>query len=475
MPRARIRPSIRTRDRGYPRRHVKKVLFCTDLGADVAGSAEVAMQQARNLGAQLLVVHVEPSATQGLVPLLDEARPGGRRAQRIEALRAAVPIAASIPHTHRLLQGDPARAILDFAAREGVDLIVLPTPARSALDRLLRGSVSVDVVRHAPCPVYTFHPKPPATTRPKAPLPALGLVGSAHSQHGRDVLERELTILLSGEVAALRMWFRQQLDAVRIIAEEPLVVASVLELCASRRHEVRTEAARERLRGFMHVVGRGCSFADFVALDAKGEIVASRVDAHVGQVLPPSRHAFVRSALAGRSVVSPPTVVPLAPPRPRDVSAAVRPTLFAAAPISDDRGPCAAIALWLRGDDFNRLVATSSPYRSIESYVFDRQGTMLSPSRFESDLARHALPLERDADGLLHLIDPGGNLLDGHVPHGDLPLTRMARAAVAGDSGIDLDGYRDYRGVQVVGAWHWLADEAIGVAIEVDRDEAFPS
>ena len=39
----------------------------------------------------------------------------------------------------------------------------------------------------------------------------------------------------------------------------------------------------------------------------------------------------------------------------------------------------------------------------------------------------------------------------------DRPLTRMASAAIAGESGTDLQGYRDYRGVEVFGAWKWLA------------------
>jgi serine/threonine protein kinase len=36
-----------------------------------------------------------------------------------------------------------------------------------------------------------------------------------------------------------------------------------------------------------------------------------------------------------------------------------------------------------------------------------------------------------------------------------------------------VDGYRDVRGVEVVGAWDWLPDEGFGVAVEVDRDRAW--
>jgi serine/threonine protein kinase len=45
--------------------------------------------------------------------------------------------------------------------------------------------------------------------------------------------------------------------------------------------------------------------------------------------------------------------------------------------------------------------------------------------------------------------------------------------ALAGHAGVDADGYRDYRGVPVVGAWMWLDDFNMGLVTEMDRSEAF--
>ncbi len=49
----------------------------------------------------------------------------------------------------------------------------------------------------------------------------------------------------------------------------------------------------------------------------------------------------------------------------------------------------------------------------------------------------------------------------------------MAASATMGNSGFDVDGYRNYRGVKVVGAWAWLLDYGMGVATEESMDEAF--
>ncbi len=49
----------------------------------------------------------------------------------------------------------------------------------------------------------------------------------------------------------------------------------------------------------------------------------------------------------------------------------------------------------------------------------------------------------------------------------------MAAEATSGKSGHDVDGYADYRGVPVVGAWKWLPDYGVGLTTEIDAAEAY--
>jgi nucleotide-binding universal stress UspA family protein len=53
----------------------------------------------------------------------------------------------------RVLEGRPATLIVDEARRFGADLVVMGARGLSAVRRLLLGSVSSEVVDHAPCPV----------------------------------------------------------------------------------------------------------------------------------------------------------------------------------------------------------------------------------------------------------------------------------------------------------------------------------
>jgi nucleotide-binding universal stress UspA family protein len=61
---------------------------------------------------------------------------------------------------------DPVRAAVGEAAREGVDLIVMTTHARTGLDRLREGSVAADVLRDARLPVLLLRPDDGAGVRP---------------------------------------------------------------------------------------------------------------------------------------------------------------------------------------------------------------------------------------------------------------------------------------------------------------------
>jgi hypothetical protein len=123
-----------------------------------------------------------------------------------------------------------------------------------------------------------------------------------------------------------------------------------------------------------------------------------------------------------------------------------------------------------------RLPVLSRVGRSGETYAFDRDGVMLTPSRFDDELREQDLLVQRDGRMVVELRDPGGHVAAGHrptLPRHAQPLTKLAATALGGRDGVDVAGYRDYRGVEVVGAWRWLSRYQLGVAVEIDADEAF--
>jgi nucleotide-binding universal stress UspA family protein len=133
-----------------------KILFPTDFSHTGDAALAMAAALARDSNATLYIVHVqEPPAFYGggemyygmLDPSADEL------AKLLEEVK---PVDPNVRYEHRLITGDPAGALVDFAANEDIDLIVLGTHGRSGLSRLLMGSVAEAVVRRATCPVLTF-------------------------------------------------------------------------------------------------------------------------------------------------------------------------------------------------------------------------------------------------------------------------------------------------------------------------------
>jgi universal stress protein A len=142
--------------------HASKILFPTDFSTLSDAALKHATVLARDMGAKLLIMHVEePPAAYGTGEMYygipDPDMPALRN-----MLEAVVPSDRTVPYEHRMITGDPADEIVALAEQEKADLIVMGTHGRTGLGRLLMGSVAEAVVRRARCPVFTFKENQPS-------------------------------------------------------------------------------------------------------------------------------------------------------------------------------------------------------------------------------------------------------------------------------------------------------------------------
>ena len=152
------------------------------------------------------------------------------------------------------------------------------------------------------------------------------------------------------------------------------------------------------------------------------------------------------------------------------------------APIRNAAGDVAGVlAVVIRPEaEFTRVLSVARAGTSGETFAFDHEGRILSQSRFDAQLQQLGLVTNTPgASSALNLIlrDPGGNLLKGHPTTALLstntPLMRLVSDALSGSSGVTVQPVRDYRGVDVVGAWHWLDEHQFGVVTKIDSAEAY--
>ncbi len=154
------------------------------------------------------------------------------------------------------------------------------------------------------------------------------------------------------------------------------------------------------------------------------------------------------------------------------------PSMFFAAPVKNNQGDVIAVVTQ-RIDpsrNFTRLIQLGRIGESGETYAFGPYGKLLSESRFNSDLRKAELLKENEKSILrVSVRDPGGDTTKGYtpaVPRYQQPLTLMAQQATKGKSGINVEGYRDYRGVPVYGVWLWDDNLGIGLTTEIDEADA---
>jgi serine/threonine protein kinase len=152
------------------------------------------------------------------------------------------------------------------------------------------------------------------------------------------------------------------------------------------------------------------------------------------------------------------------------------------APVRNAAGDVAGVlAVVIRPEaEFTRVLSVARAGSSGETFAFDHDGRILSQSRFDAQLQKLGLITNTPgASSALNLIlrDPGGNLLKGHpiaaLLSSNTPLMRLVSDALTGTSGVTVQPVRDYRGVDVVGAWHWLDEHQFGVVTKIDSAEAY--
>ncbi|HEV3007057.1 MAG TPA: serine/threonine protein kinase [Pirellulales bacterium] len=303
----------------------------------------------------------------------------------------------------------------------------------------------------------------------------------------RDMMAGQLQAILGADVAALEVWLESQRSNVRTAAGAQRVAAlcrEIIELAGkpdssplALAQSPRAAELNSALKPWMEAQG----YVDFIVADRELQIVAAGQDDLIGKSRLASYVEFLAIALDGKATVSRPfPSVAMLLDDHRELRSNV-PTMFAAAPLRDGAGEVVgALAFRMRPErDFTRILNVAHFGASGETYAFDSVGLLLSQSRFDDDLKQLGLiPDRADSHSILNLQikDPGVDLMSGERPgirRQQQPLTRMAAEATAGRAGVDVEGYRDYRGVPSIAAWTWLPEYGFGVATEVDMAESY--
>ena len=144
---------------------VKKILVPVDFSDNSEKILKSAIYVAKKFEASLMVIFVAQSFFEDHsdffvphVPIVEIEQDIFKSSQKKLASFIDECMDKTVPHDSKVLTGDVAGEILDFAEEEKMNLIIMGTHGYKGLDKLLFGSVAEKVVKMAPCPVLTINP-----------------------------------------------------------------------------------------------------------------------------------------------------------------------------------------------------------------------------------------------------------------------------------------------------------------------------
>jgi tRNA A-37 threonylcarbamoyl transferase component Bud32 len=298
----------------------------------------------------------------------------------------------------------------------------------------------------------------------------------------RAELLARLETVLHANINALRLWFTEREYDAKSLASDLRIQAAIAELWALEKdtnaaaQALANSDAGRSLRLQMQPLLEAQNYLEYVVVSPEKRILAATDPRMVGVKTPRPYDLFLNKALDGQLAASRPFARQANPSQQAE-----GPTMFVAAPVKFTNGVIMAV-LCLRmkpEKEFSSIFSVASMGQTGESFAFDRSGLMLTVTRFDPELKTLGLiPPGRENTAILNLklLDPEEELRPAQPPtktRNQLNLTRMAASATMGNKDYDVKGYRNYRGMKVVGAWAWLYDYGMGVATEESVDEAF--
>lgn len=141
---------------------IKKVLVPIDFSDYSKNALKYAVNFAKSFGADMTLIYVvepiiyPPDFSMGQIAIPTISTEWDDRAREELDKLAKTEIPAEVKVKTLIKTGKPFVEIIETAAEEDIDIIIIAAHGHSAVEKILFGSTADKVVRKAPCPVLTI-------------------------------------------------------------------------------------------------------------------------------------------------------------------------------------------------------------------------------------------------------------------------------------------------------------------------------
>ncbi len=284
------------------------------------------------------------------------------------------------------------------------------------------------------------------------PLLAMRLVVYPKAQDAlRTSLIQNLQSVGHKQAELIKGWTEERKGDVRVIAENPFTLLASRVSMNDKRFW--------RLLRYTHYIRYEYGYKEVLISDAEGIIHVSTQKGRIGADI--SELEYFKKAMDGETFAS--QIYPskeLVENKYGRMETGV-PTMVVATPITDRNKIMGVACLRVDVEKISELMKSIKLGASGETYLINKQGYMITESRFATDLRN---------EGLIE----GGTTLETKLVNPEAgKLTKSVSECLKGHTGSDGEGYLDYRGVKVIGFWQWIPELDWGVIAEIDYDEGY--
>ncbi len=136
--------------------------------------------------------------------------------------------------------------------------------------------------------------------------------------------------------------------------------------------------------------------------------------------------------------------------------------MFLSAPlINSNNGTMGAVVLKVNTLPLSEIMKSAKLGKTGETFLINREGFMLTESRFSEEIRKAGLIQQRTTLSL-KVINPHTGM-----------LTAGAQKCLSGKEGYDAEGYKNYDGKKVLGAWCWIPEYDCGLLAQIDIREGY--
>jgi two-component system, sensor histidine kinase and response regulator len=294
--------------------------------------------------------------------------------------------------------------------------------------------------------------------------------------YDRANVSHDLLTRLQATNGQVDLWQRNYLAGVRALADDPGLVQLVDDVI---NHKIDKIQAGDTMNEWLRPIYLGRGYEGHSIIDPDYNILLSSSPNYTGRpVTSPTAHEVVGKAIREGSAIGRPIIASYPITTLDKVAPAGTPFQLGCASITRNGKVLAVLCLRQSPyQNFFAMLSTGFSGTSGETYAVDRQGNIISPTRFGQAFIQNK-PETLAAQSPIFV-----NGLQARAPiktkTGELittkasPLTKsVAIAMKKGESGL-IEHYHDYRGVNVVGVVRWLPTMDIGIVVEQDVKEVY--